>query len=91
MASKFARTPSGILGMLTLVLLVAFSSATLLYVRANKAAADRTECIARELAQPWVGLKETFAAPPGDTEARARALEAVTRGISRLESLNEHC
>lgn len=52
---------------------------------------DRGVCIARELAGPWVGLKETFAAPAGDATARAKALQTMTDALDRLDHLDEIC
>lgn len=88
---RYVRTPSGLLGLITLALVVAFSVSILFALRTVNEATQRTECIAKELAVPWVGLKESFNAPPGDPAARARALAAISKGIVRLEHLDQHC
>lgn len=88
---RLVRTPSGLLGLITLILLIAFATVSLFWLHSSSDTGKRTECIARQLAQPWIGLKESFAAPPGDTAARQRALDAIERGITRLEHLDKHC
>ncbi len=88
---KYVRTPSGVLGLITLTLLIASAVVTLAYLRSTQSTTKRTECIAQQLAQPWIGLKESFSAPAGDAAARARALAAIERGIGRLEHLDAHC
>lgn len=84
---SYVRSPAGILGAATLVAVAAVGAIAVKSVDE----AQQSACIARQLAQPWVGFKETFSAPAGDPEARARALKAITRGIERVEHLDRYC
>lgn len=95
---KYVSTPSGRLGIITLALLGLLLAVVLLWWRADigrdnadRDRDERLECISRQLAQPWIGLRESFSAPPGDAAARARALQAIERGIAGLEKLDKHC
>lgn len=88
---RYVRTPSGLLGIITLTLIVAFSVTILVFLTKLSESQRRTECVARELAQPWIGLKKTFGATPGDPAAREEALKAITRGINRLENVDRYC
>jgi len=85
------RTPSGLLGLISFALLLIMATGGYFFATNFADSQNRTECIARELAGPWVGLRESFSAPPGDAVARQRALDAIVKGIDRLEHLDEHC
>lgn len=85
------RTPAGVLGVSTLLAVTGFSIANIYIAVDSSNKADQTQCVARELAKPWVGLRESFKAPPGDPTARAKALEKIEAGIARLENLDRYC
>lgn len=51
----------------------------------------RTECIARELAGPWVGLQVQLKAPVGDVAARDQAQVLIGQAIDRLANLDDYC
>lgn len=51
----------------------------------------KIECATRELAGPWVALKQTIAAPVGDETARKETTRLMGITIDRLEHIDRYC
>lgn len=88
---RYLQTATGALGLITFMLLLALGITLVAFATAGHTADKKFQCMIKESVQPWVGLKESFSAPPGDTVARAKALKAINRGISRAENLDRFC
>ena len=88
---RYVTTPAGALGAICVVLLLALSTVLWRWDVADSRRDARTACMIGESVQPWVGLRETFKAPPGDPVARAKALDAINAGIDRAENLDAYC
>lgn len=88
---NFVRTPSGVLGLIAIVLLLALAVQSTAFYLAERARDRRQECITREQASPWLGLKESFSNPPGDEKARDEARKRITRAIDRLQNVDRYC
>lgn len=84
-------TPLGVLATAVLIAVTTLSGlAVYLGVKIGEAV-DRTECVTRQLAEPWKGLRASFKAPPGDPTARDLAEKAIDRGIDRVDHLDKVC
>lgn len=89
MPTRF-KVALGIAAMLFLLALIGVWAGWTKLVHVDRTSTS-TECIARQLAAPWVGLRESFSAPPGDPVARAAALKAIKHGIAQLRNLERYC
>lgn len=85
------RTPLGKLATAVLIAVAVLSGMSLYLSVTAGNTLDRVECVTRQLAEPWKGLRASFKAPPGDLDARDLAAKAIDRGIDRVDHLDKVC